>query len=68
MDAVEQKRNCNMADGMGASETWRGTRHRAMGDAADNSDVVPATQKKRCRAADLRVASVEIEGKGEGGC
>ena len=57
-DAVEQKRNREMADAKASSGTLTGKRNRAMDDAMDYSYDAPATLAKRCRASDFHLSSV----------
>ena len=56
MDAVERKRNCDIADGMDTSETSSGKRNRAIAGAVDTSEDMAMTREKRHRASDLHSA------------
>ena len=58
MDAVERKRNRNVADAMGASETPSGKRYRPTDGAMGSMDDLPARQEKRCRLSDPHLTFV----------
>ena len=62
MDAVERKRNSDMADTMDTSGTSPGKRSRAMDDAAGTSDNLLVNQEKRRRPRELHVAAVADKG------
>ena len=58
MDEENPKRTIVEDDAIGTSETLTGKKDRAPGAVAENSDLSPGNQEKRCRVGALHFASV----------